>query len=106
MTLGEVGVVVAGGVVGVAVEGGVVAEGVVGVAVEGGVVAGGVVVAAVTTENRGGGVSNTLYINCIYRCVRGCSLIRVCVMLTVCVTDREPWNGVLWWYISKHFRCF
>ena len=85
------------GVVGVAVEGGVVAGGVVGVAVEG------AVVAAVTT---GGGVSNTLYIRCIYRCVRGCSLIRVCVLLTVCVTDREPWNGVLWWYISKHFRCF
>ena len=62
--------------------------------------------ATVTTENRGGGVSNTLYIQCIYRCVRGCSLIRVCVLLTVCVTDREPWNGVLWWYISKHFRCF
>ena len=90
----QLGVVVAGVVVGV------VAGGVVGVAVEGGVVAEGVVVAA---ENRGGGVSNTLYKQ---RGVRGCSLIRVCVLLTVCVTDREPWNGVLWWYISKHFRCF
>ena len=51
----------------VAVAGGVVTLGVVGVvgmAVEGCVVSEGVHV-MVTTENRGGGVSNTLYIQCI-----------------------------------------
>ena len=85
-----VGVAVAESVVGVAVAGGVavaesvvvtggvvvaaehdtstsatVAGGVVGVAVAGGVAVEGGVVAAVTTDNRGGGVSNTLYIQCI-----------------------------------------